>query len=74
MRNVEAAGVHEDALTEEGLEAREVMSLQMTEHDRSAVRLNTDTEPPGEPGVPGPRCDVDRDDSQMNEAASQPMR
>lgn len=54
-------------------EEEKVMDLETTEQDRTKERLDTDTEPPGEPGVPGPREDVDRDDSETSEASSEPM-
>jgi hypothetical protein len=63
-------------MTERHDETREevVMNIEMTEHDRETMRLDTDVDPPGEPGVPGPRRDVDLDDAQMSEAASKPLK
>jgi hypothetical protein len=57
----------------EAAEDAAVMDIQTTEQDRTKERLHTDTLPPGEPAVPGPREDVDRDDSQMREASSEPI-
>jgi hypothetical protein len=54
-------------------EAQRVMDIEPTEHDREAIRLDTDADPPGEPGVPGPRADVDSDDAETREASSHPL-
>jgi hypothetical protein len=54
-------------------DTRRVMDIETTEHDREAIRLDTDADPPGEPGVPGARADVDSDDAETREASSHPL-
>jgi hypothetical protein len=54
-------------------EEEAVTDIQATEQDREETRLDQGPLPPGEPGIPGPREEVDRDDSETSASSSRPL-